>query len=34
MNYADGRKYRGEWVRGQMEGIGEFTWPDSQEYRG
>lgn len=34
MEYADSKKYKGEWVNGEMEGFGNFIWPNSEEYKG
>ena len=33
-NWADGRKYKGDWRNNKMEGYGEFDWPDGRKYNG
>jgi len=32
--WADGRKYEGEWVKDEMHGSGVYTWPDKRKYVG
>ena len=32
--FADGRVYRGEYVRDKKEGPGVFEWPDGREFEG
>ena len=33
-NWADGRKYEGEYFDDLREGKGIFTWPDGRKYDG
>ena len=32
--WADGRKYRGQWLNNKMHGEGEYIWPDGKSYKG
>lgn len=32
--WADGRKYKGEFVIGMMEGHGKYQWRDGRSYEG
>jgi len=32
--YADGRKYLGEWKYGKQDGHGSETWPNNDKYEG
>lgn len=34
MQYADGRRYVGYWTNNQMDGFGQFEWPNGTKYLG
>jgi hypothetical protein len=32
MNFPDGSRYIGSWVKGRMEGQGKYTWSNGDYY--
>jgi hypothetical protein len=34
MKYWNGSIYRGEFLKAQFEGIGDYTWADGKTYKG